>query len=75
MPLYLAFSPPQMLPTTTLNPLTTATAGAKATGKVKRSDLPFNMLNKRTPQQQQADRWWWVGVFLTASGGVLYYFF
>ncbi|KAF2442810.1 hypothetical protein P171DRAFT_433202 [Karstenula rhodostoma CBS 690.94] len=75
MPLYLAFSPPQMLPTTTLNPLTTSTAGAKATGKVKRSDLPRNVLTKRTPQQQQADRWWWVGVFMTASGGALYYFF
>ncbi|KAJ4360250.1 Reversal of tor2 lethality [Didymosphaeria variabile] len=75
MPLYLAYSPPQMLPTTTLNPLTTSTAGAKATAKVKRSDLPLNVLSKRTPQQQQADRWWWFGVFMTASGGVLYYFF
>ncbi|KAK7183088.1 hypothetical protein DPSP01_005966 [Paraphaeosphaeria sporulosa] len=75
MPLYLAMSPPQMLPTSTLNPLTTSTAGAKPTGKVKRSDLPLNVLSKRTPQQQQADRWWWFGVFLTASGGILYYFF
>lgn len=78
MPLYLAYSPPEMLPTTTLNPLTTsAPGGAKATGKVKRSELPLNhnVINKRTPQQQQADRWWWFGVFLTASGGVLYIFF
>ncbi|KAF1980505.1 hypothetical protein BU23DRAFT_548649 [Bimuria novae-zelandiae CBS 107.79] len=77
MPLYMAYTPPQMLPTTTLNPLTTATAGAKATSKVKRSDLPLdvNVLSKRTPQQKQADRWWWFGVFLTASGGALYYFF
>lgn len=75
MPLYLAMSPPQMLPTTTLNPLTTSTAGAKPTSKAKRSDMPLNVLGKRTPQQQQADRWWWFGVFMTASGGVLYYFF
>lgn len=77
MPLYLAMSPPQMLPTSTLNPLTTAsTAGAKATGKVKRSDSPLshNVLAKRTPQMQQADRWWWVGVVLTVSGGAMYYF-
>ncbi|KAF2684595.1 hypothetical protein K458DRAFT_451502 [Lentithecium fluviatile CBS 122367] len=78
MPLYLAMSPPEMLPTSTLNPLTTSTpGGAKATGKVKRSELPLNhnVLSKRTPQQKQADRWWWVGVILTASGGALYYFF
>ncbi|KAJ4292088.1 Reversal of tor2 lethality [Kalmusia sp. IMI 367209] len=78
MPLYMAFTPPEMLPTTTLNPLTTSTAGgAKATAKVKRSDLPLNVniLSKRTPQQQQADQWWWFGLFLTVSGGALYYFF
>ena len=75
MPLYLAYSPPQMLPTSTLNPLTTSTAGAQATGKAKRSELPAGVMGKRSPQQKQADRWWWFGVFLTASGGVLYYFF
>lgn len=75
MPLYLAFSPPQMLPTSTLNPLTTSTAGAQATGKAKRSEPPAGVMGKRSPQQKQADRWWWFGVFLTASGGVLYYFF
>jgi hypothetical protein len=75
MPLYLAMSPPEMLPTTTLNPLTTATpGGAKATGKVKRSELPMNhnAPTRRTAQQKQADRWWWVGIVLTASGGAMY---
>ncbi|KAF9734623.1 hypothetical protein PMIN06_009970 [Paraphaeosphaeria minitans] len=75
MPLYLAMSPPQMLPTSTLNPVTTSTAGAKTSSKIKRADLPLNVLSKRTPQQQQADRWWWFGVFLTASGSILYCFF
>jgi hypothetical protein len=78
MPLYLAFSPPQMLPTTTLNPLATSTpGGAKATGKAKRSELPLNVnvISKRTPERQRADQWWWFGVFLTASGSVLYFFF
>ncbi|PSN69193.1 hypothetical protein BS50DRAFT_489869 [Corynespora cassiicola Philippines] len=77
MPMYLAFSPPEMLPTSTLNPTATMTGGAKATGKVKRSELPLNInvITKRTPRQQQADQWWWFGVFLTASGGVLYFFF
>ena len=77
MPLYLAMSPPQMLPTTTLNPLTTSTAGgAKATGKVKRSQLPANhLLDKRTPEMRRADTVWWLGVILTTSGGILYWFF
>jgi hypothetical protein len=78
MPLYLAFSPPEMLPTSTLNPLTTSTpGGAKATGKVRRSELPLNhnVINKRSPEMQRADQWWWFGVFLTASGSVLYFFF
>lgn len=78
MPLYLAYSTPEMLPTTTLNPLTTVTSGAaKSTGKVKRGELPLthNVLSKRTPEMKRADRWWWFGVFMTASGGVLYLFF
>ncbi|KAF1948487.1 hypothetical protein CC80DRAFT_498093 [Byssothecium circinans] len=74
MPLYLAMTPPQMLPTSTLNPLTTSTPGAKATGKVKRSQTPlgYSVLEKRTAQ---ADWWWWFGVCLTATGGTLYFFF
>ena len=74
MPLYLAMSPPSMLPTTTLNPLTTQTAAAN---KVKRGELPLNheVLYKRTPGAVRADQWWWFGVFLTAGGSVLYFFF
>jgi hypothetical protein len=78
MPLYLAYSPPEMLPTTTLNPLMTSTAGgAKATSKVKRADLPLNhnAFDARTPGMIRADRWWWFGVFMTASGAVIYVFF
>ncbi|KAF2489343.1 hypothetical protein BU16DRAFT_471832 [Lophium mytilinum] len=81
MPLYLVMSPPEMLPTGTLNPLTTATAGgAKATSKFKRSaegfNLPMNhkVLGKRH-EPIAADRIWWFGVFLTGSGALLYYFF
>ena len=74
MPLYLVFTSPQMLPTSTLNPLTTSTAGAKATSKVKRSErlVDYNVIGKRAPG---ADWWWWFGVFLTATGGTLYWFF
>ena len=74
MPLYLAMTPPTMLPTTTLNPLTTATASSK---KSKRDVLPLahEVLFKRTPGTSKANNWWWAGVFFTASGGVLYWFF
>ena len=81
MPLYLAYSPPEMLPTQTLNPTTvSSSAGAKATTKFKRSTdeitLPMNhkVLNRRR-EPIPADRWWWFGVFLTGSGAVLYFFF
>ncbi|KAF2196358.1 hypothetical protein GQ43DRAFT_383495 [Delitschia confertaspora ATCC 74209] len=73
LPLYLAMTPPQMLPTTTLNPLATETA--KSTGKVKRGELPHKVLEKRTPEMKTADRWWWFGVAMTASGGILYFLF
>jgi len=76
MPLYLAYSPPKMLPTTTLNPIVSPTPGAKNS---KRADLPLNheVLFKRdvTPGTVRADQWWWFGVFLTAAGGVMYWFF
>jgi hypothetical protein len=82
--MYLAYKPPQMLPTQTLNPTSSATAaGAKSTGKAKRSleDLGVspepmnkNVLIKRK-EPINADRWWWIGVGMTALGGVTYYCF
>jgi hypothetical protein len=74
MPLYLAYSPPKMLPTTTLNPLVTATP---APGKAKRGELPspHEVLFKRTNGNARADQWWWFGVLMTAGGGIMYWFF
>ncbi|OAL03339.1 hypothetical protein IQ06DRAFT_243132 [Phaeosphaeriaceae sp. SRC1lsM3a] len=72
MPLYLAYSPPKMLPTTTLRPIATETAAPK----VKRDGLsPREVLFKRTEGNVRADQWWWFGVFLTAGGGIMYWFF
>jgi Chaperone for protein-folding within the ER, fungal len=82
--MFLAYTPPQMLPTSTLNP--TATSGSpagKATSKsrVKRAiddeaGEKIEPLNKNallTPGEPfNVDRWWWVGVGLTAVGTVLY---
>jgi hypothetical protein len=74
MPLYQVYTEPKMLPTTTLNPLVTATPTA---GKVKRSEMPsvHEVLFKRTDGTVKADQWWWFGVLMTAGGGVMYWFF
>lgn len=85
-PLYLVYSPPQMLPTTTLNP-TTATASATSKAKAKRSldldsDIPLNWKpqffgasEKQTGDvvhHINADRLWWIGLAMTGVGGLLY---
>jgi hypothetical protein len=71
MPLYMIYTTPKMLPTTTLHPLATATPGAS---KLKR-DLPHEILFKRADGNTRADQWWWFGVLMTAGGGVMYWFF
>lgn len=80
-PMYIAYSPPQMLPTQTLNPTAaTSTGGAKSTGgsKAKRSEFKEPM-NKRAMMKindpRGADKWWWIGVGMTAMGGVGYFCF
>lgn len=77
-PLYLMYSPPQMLPTQTLNP--TAAAG-QPTGKAKvKRDGEQTVLNGGGGEGVQVpisefynpDKWWWAGVGLTALGTVMY---
>lgn len=82
--MYLAYNPPEMLPTQTLNPTTTAVgAAATSTGNSKRGlekmdgfvePLNKNVLRKRR-EPVNADNWWWIGVGMTALGGIGYYFF
>lgn len=79
-PMYLVFTPPQMLPTQTLNP----TSVPSATGsKFKRgldggdgAQQVLEPLNKnalvKLPEPHNADKWWWAGVGLTALGTVMY---
>ncbi len=83
-PMFLAYNPPQMLPTSTLNPTATSTAPAgrpTSQSRVKRTTddeagETIEPLNKKailTPTEPfNADRWWWVGVGLTAVGTMLY---
>ena len=79
-PLYLMYSPPQMLPTQTLNP-TSAAAGATGKSRVKRDgeqqilhplDAEGVVLKPETSVFYNADHWWWAGVGLTALGTVMY---
>ena len=82
--MYLAYNPPEMLPTQTLNPTASASgAGATSTGKAKRTledmDSFVEPLNKSVLRKRRepvnADKWWWMGVGMTALGGIGYYCF
>jgi hypothetical protein len=83
-PMFLAYSPPVMLPTVTLNP--TATATAAATGKAKRDfigeyALPLNKdavhIKRGLEPQPLWNRLdlnilWWGGIGMTLFGGAAY---
>jgi hypothetical protein len=80
-PMYIAYTPPLMLPTQTMNP--TESAGATATGKVKRSleegelDVPLNKNAKHIKRDTQSKPWsidmlWWAGVGMIIFGGTAY---
>lgn len=85
-PMYLAYNPPQMLPTQLLNPTSTSATEAKQTssvpakrdlGRVKAVQMPlktevFFPVEWFTPN---ADLLWWFGAGMTALGGVGYFFF
>lgn len=78
-PMYLAYRPPQMLPTITMNPTTTATQAA-STAKAKRDvefDLPLNKNAKhivRDVDRKPIDAGlvWWMGIGMTVLGGAAY---
>ena len=83
--MYLAYKPPQMLPTQTLNPTSSSDGQAKSTGKAKRDTVdqgdhfaeePLNknvLVKRREPIN--ADKWWWIGAGMTGLGGMAYYLF
>ncbi|OJJ42699.1 hypothetical protein ASPZODRAFT_1290455 [Penicilliopsis zonata CBS 506.65] len=81
-PMYLVYKPPEMLPTSTLNPTVTETVSAKRKRDLFTTDeereervvgSPYGTLavRKRTVEPASADRWWWFGVVLTSAGGVM----
>lgn len=84
MPLYLVYSPPQMLPTTTLNPMISSSATAasklKKRGEGLPAEVPINWKEKLQPNPDNlgmvkhinADKLWWIGLGMTGIGGLLY---
>ncbi|RKF56476.1 Protein rot1 [Erysiphe neolycopersici] len=86
-PMYLAYKPPQMLPTVTLNPTAKSTSSAK---KMKRNteqadsieglDVPLNKNAKHLERNLRPspifsidpDKVWWGGIGLTLLGGAAY---
>ena len=74
--LYLIYKPPEMLPTTTINPIPKATA----TGRTKRNTddatiepLNENVLLKRVDPMNPANLWW-IGLIMTSLGGIALFF-
>lgn len=70
MPMYIAFTEPKMLPTTTLNPLVTATATTKA-----KRGLPVDHEVFLRKSANMADAVFYAGLLATGAGGLLWYFF
>ncbi|OQE36006.1 hypothetical protein PENCOP_c012G03231 [Penicillium coprophilum] len=66
-PMFLAYQPPKMLPTTTLNPI--------PTGNKRKRELSPTAGFQLTAREQliNPDRWWWLGVLMTSLGGVAFF--
>lgn len=72
-PLYLAYRPPLMLPTVTMNP--TGADSPRETGlklKVKRSLENRYKTNSIRQPKYNYDLWWWISVGLVVGGSTLY---
>lgn len=66
-PMYLAYRPPKMLPTTTLNPV--------PTGSRRKRDMSASGVHPVIKEElMNPDRWWWFGVMMTSLGGVAFFF-
>jgi len=83
-PMFLAFSPPQMLPTVTMNPTPAATtSGKKAKRTAGAGEEMEAHLNANAPQIKRdieeslvhridLNMLWWAGVGMTIFGGAAY---
>ena len=82
-PMYIAYSPPLMLPTQTMNPTATSSGAAATTKASKRGMdkeelvLPLNKDSKHIKRDTDgkpldANLIWWIGLGMTVFGGAAY---
>jgi hypothetical protein len=84
-PMFLAFSPPQMLPTVTLNPTPTATTSSakkakRTAGAGEEMDVPLNVkaahikrdIERPLLHRIDLNMLWWAGIGMTIFGGAAY---
>jgi hypothetical protein len=84
-PMFLAFSPPQMLPTITMNPTPTGTASStknvkRTAGAGEEMEVPLNAnaahikrdIERPLLHQIDLNMLWWAGVGMTIFGGAAY---
>jgi hypothetical protein len=83
-PMYLAYRPPEMLPTVTMNPTASSTGQATVTGaKMKREQkdesliaearIPFNYKHIKRQEPVDLDQWWYIAAGMTVLGGIGYF--
>ncbi|KAF2094327.1 hypothetical protein NA57DRAFT_19857, partial [Rhizodiscina lignyota] len=86
MPLYIAYNPPQMLPTSTLNPTSTSSGSQPSSTssskfRMKRSLDEWSAAFNKPAMQAKQPGWinpnmlWWFGVGATGVGSVMYFCF
>lgn len=73
-PLYLAYRPPMMLPTETLNPTDTAAETHSLRKRIRRSLANKGRTRAVKVSPINVDLWWWTSVGVIAVGGVSYFF-
>ncbi|KAJ5756969.1 uncharacterized protein N7511_007151 [Penicillium nucicola] len=67
-PMFLAYRPPKMLPTTTLNPKPTGSKGKRDVS----SKSGFSLISRE--ELINPARWWWLGVLMTSLGGAAVFY-
>jgi len=73
-PMYLVYSPPKMLPTSTIHPVNTATATAHSKRGLKEETLVLNFNGQKDMVYRiNPERLWWVGLAFMGVGGIMYF--
>lgn len=66
-PMYLSYNPPEMLPSSLLNPVHSQTREKRQVG----DDAGYMQAIMRREGLVSPERWWWFGILATSVGGVV----